>query len=181
MNLKATEFEGLFVVETRELVDGRGSFVEAWNRLAFREQGVEFRPDQVNISMSLSAGTVRGMHWQSPPAGQKKLVRCIEGEVYDAVVDVRKDSPNYGRHFGVELDSCSGRLLFVPEGFAHGWQALSRRARIEYIVEGFWDKDSERGLQPTDQGLGIRWPKPVTAIAKRDEQWPEFEPGTTAY
>lgn len=181
MDLKQTELDGLFVVESRELVDGRGSFMEAWNRQVFLEHGIDFRPDQVNVSMSASAGTIRGMHWQAPPAGQKKLVRCIEGEVYDVVVDVRKDSPSYGRNYGIDLSGSSGRMLYIPEGFAHGWQALSRRSRIEYLVEGFWNKDAERGLPPTDRELDIPWARPMTAIAKRDEQWPAFVRGTTCY
>lgn len=176
MNLKPTEIEGLFIVQPHERTDGRGSFVEMWNRAVFQEHGIEFHPDQVNVSLSVAVGSVRGMHWQAAPHGQKKLVRCLEGHVFDVAVDVRPGSSTRGQYLGVELGGGHSRMLYIPEGFAHGWQALEPRSKIEYLAEGFWNQKAEMGHPPADEAIGIRWPKMITAIAKRDQEWPAFIP-----
>lgn len=172
MILKPAEIDGILLVQSQARTDGRGSFTEMWNRQVFLEQGVDFRPDQVNVSMSLAVGAVRGMHWQAEPHSQKKLVRCLEGAVYDVVVDIREGSPTRGRYEGFMLDKSCGRLVYIPAGFAHGWQALEAHSRIEYLVEGFWNVGAEQGLPPGDPAVGIRWPLPVTALARRDQDWP---------
>src|SRR6266478_2089935 len=148
MRFIRTECEGLWVVEDEPRGDNRGSFTEAFRASEFAGHG--FRGVlMVNFSSSRRAGTVRGLHWQAPPHSQPKLVRCVRGSVYDVAVDVRPGSPTYGRHFGAALSEDNGLALCVPEGFAHGWQALVDGARIMYLVGGSeWRPESERGLRP---------------------------------
>jgi dTDP-4-dehydrorhamnose 3,5-epimerase len=130
---------------------------------------------QVNLSESEQAGTVRGMHWQSYPHGQAKLVYCMRGRVFDVAIDVREGSPSRCRHIGVQLSEDEPVGLFIPSGFAHGWQALTDRARILYVVFGApWTPASERGASFDDEAIRIGWPVPVTLVSDRDRSWPSL-------
>jgi dTDP-4-dehydrorhamnose 3,5-epimerase len=172
MNFETTRLGGLYVVEFEPRADSRGAFAEAWNAKAWISAGMPFRVDQVNISSSTHKGTVRGMHWQEAPHGQKKIVRCVKGAAFDVAVDVRPGSPTYGEWAGIELHESGQKALFVPEGFAHGWQALENGSAIEYLTEGFWNKDSERGVSPINRKVSVQWPARVAHVIDRDLSWP---------
>jgi dTDP-4-dehydrorhamnose 3,5-epimerase len=130
---------------------------------------------QCNLALTRHQGTVRGLHYQVPPAAEAKLVRCIRGAIYDVIVDLRRESPTYLEHLGVEL-SADNRLQFcVPEGFAHGYQALADNTEIIYMASQFHAPQHEAGLRYDDPALGIQWPLPVSMVSAKDSNWPLFE------
>lgn len=174
MELERTNIDGVFILHPVTHRDERGAFTESFNFSALAKHGLTFRVDQVNVSMSMEAGTVRGMHWQESPFGQQKLVRCVAGEVLDVIVDARPESPTYGQHKSVWLKAGDLQSVYIPHGCAHGWQAIRSFSEIEYLVSGAWNKEAERGFRPEDPGLAIIWPKPVRAVHKRDASWPLF-------
>lgn len=172
MRFESTPLLDLYVVSAEPRSDFRGSFTELWNRRDWETAGIHFQVDQVNVSESLRRGTVRGMHYQEAPAAQKKLVRCLRGEVFDAAVDVRPLSPSYGKWFGLKLSEEETRALYIPHGFAHGWQALVPGSAIEYLVDGLWSREHERGVSPLNRHVDIRWPLKVKHVIDRDLAWP---------
>jgi dTDP-4-dehydrorhamnose 3,5-epimerase len=172
MEFEASRLAGVYVVRFEPRTDFRGAFTEIWNAKAWITAGIPFRVDQVNVSESTHRGTVRGMHYQAAPFSQKKIVRCVRGAVFDVAVDIRPGSPTYGDWAGIELHDDSNSALYVPEGFAHGWQALEHGSSIEYLTEGFWDRDSERGVSPLNRKVGIQWPGKVEHVIDRDLGWP---------
>lgn len=176
MKFEETKLPGVFLVTPEERRDGRGMFAETFNLTEFGNHGLSFFVDQVNVSASMKAGTVRGLHWQEAPDGQVKLVRCLMGEIRDVVVDVRPESPSYGKHVSIWLQAGDLQSVYVPKGCAHGWQALRDYCQTQYLVGGPWRKDAERGLRPDDPGLGIVWPLPVANLNDRDAGWPLFVP-----
>jgi dTDP-4-dehydrorhamnose 3,5-epimerase len=171
MVLSPTKVYRVMLVEPAPHRDDRGVFTELWNKEIFAGNGIFFSPDQVNNSLSLKAGTVRGLHYQEEPDGQEKIVRCSAGEILDVVVDVRPQSPTYRKHVAVKLSAGDLKSVYIPRGCAHGWQALKDFSEIEYLVTGPWKKAAERGLRPTDPAIGIKWPLPVIGLNSRDAEW----------
>jgi dTDP-4-dehydrorhamnose 3,5-epimerase len=173
--VEKTHLKDLVIIHNQAYRDSRGSFHEAYNFMELVEYHRPIRIDQVNVSMSIDAGTVRGMHWQEEPFGQTKIVRCIHGEIQDVVVDLRRDSPTYGQHKSIYMKADDLQAVFIPPGFAHGWQAVKECSQIEYFVNGPWKKEAERGLQPEDPDVGITWAQPVVNLNPRDASWPLFK------
>jgi len=173
--VRETCLQGVLIVELAPRTDDRGTFAEVYNGKALLHAGVDLVVDQVNVSRSSKRGTVRGMHWQESPFGQKKLVRAVRGAAYDVIVDVRPESKTYGQWVAVELFPESWRSVFIPQGFAHGWQALEDGSEIEYCTEGLWRKDAERGVSPLDKAVGIKWVTDVKNVAPRDRDWPPLQ------
>jgi len=166
-----TNLEGLLLLEMELCHDHRGWFSEGWNA-----KNSNFRVDQVNFSTSPLKGTFRGLHYQADPHGQVKIVFCVRGKVEDVVVDIRSDSPTYLRSVKVELAPDNGRAVFIPKGFAHGWLSMEPYSQIIYLVEGPWNKESERGLRYDDPAIDLSLPAPVKVISSRDAQWPVIIP-----
>jgi len=174
MKLEKAPMAGLWSVAIDPKWDERGSFGEAFNASVLRDCGIEFTPvHQANLSMSARQGQIRGMHYQAHPYGQAKLVLALGGRAYDAVVDLRMDSPSFGQWYGTLLQP--GHGLFIPKGFAHGWQATEANVEILYFVDGPWILQSERGLSPLDPALGITWPVKEVLCSPRDLEWPSLE------
>jgi dTDP-4-dehydrorhamnose 3,5-epimerase len=155
-----TSFPGLFIFEPRVFEDSRGYFFESFNDRIFREQGIATQWVQDNQSSS-SYGVIRGLHYQLPPNAQTKLVRVLRGEILDAVVDIRKGSPTYGKAFTVILSAENKKQLLVPKGFAHGFSVLSPQAEVLYKCDGFYAKESEGGIIYNDPELNIDWQVPA--------------------
>lgn len=176
MNLYATPLTGLWVIETETRGDERGRFT----RLFCSEQFAAIRPElrfvQSNLSYTSKRGTVRGMHFQRPPAQEAKLVRCLRGRVFDVTVDLRLGSPTFGRWHSVELSSDNERQIFIPEGCAHGFQALSDDVELLYQHTAAYASDYEDGVRYDDPTLAIAWPLPVTVLSERDRQHPLITP-----
>jgi dTDP-4-dehydrorhamnose 3,5-epimerase len=153
--------------------DERGFFTETYKESEYLEVGIpKFVQD--NLSES-SKGVIRGMHWQNSPYGQGKLVSCLSGAILDVAVDIRKESPTFGQHISVELNSSEQISLWVPEGFAHGFQALEEGTRVHYKVTNYWNKESERSLSPLDKDLTIAWPIKSFILSEKDKAAPSFD------
>lgn len=170
-----TALGGAFVVEVERRGDERGFFARTFDVQEFAAHGLKPGVAQCNLSFNHRAGTLRGMHYQVPPAAETKLVRCTRGAVLDVIVDLRPGSPTYLQHVAVELSEDNRRALYVPELFAHGYQTLTDGAEVSYHVGEFYTPGFERGLRPDDPRLGIRWPLPVTVISEKDAAWPLLE------
>lgn len=156
MEIIETGFKGLLVIKPLVNSDNRGYFFESFNSDAFKKAGISFEPVQDNESKSCK-GVIRGLHYQIKPHEQAKLVRVAVGKIYDVALDIRKNSPTFGRWFGIELDSENKTQLFIPGGFAHGFSVLSDIAIIQYKVDNLYDKSSERGISINDPDLNIDW------------------------
>ena len=156
--------------------DGRGWFTETYSEAAFRSAGIPARFVQDNHSRSAEAGTLRGLHYQAPPAAQAKLVRCPRGRFIDVVVDIRAGSPRFGRHTAVTLTEENGLQLFVPEGFAHGLCTLDPDTEVIYKVTAHYSPEADFGIAFDDPSLGITWPFPLQALtlSARDRKHPRL-------
>ncbi len=146
--------------------------MRAWCAREFSEQGINFVPVQANMGFSLSKGTLRGMHYQIEPALEAKLVRCTRGSMFDVVLDVRPGSPTYKQWFAVELSADNGRMLYLPEGCAHGYQTLEENTEMHYMASAVYTPSVARGARFDDPAFQIQWPLPVTAISEQDRGWP---------
>jgi dTDP-4-dehydrorhamnose 3,5-epimerase len=170
MKFHSTPLSGLMLVETSETQDGRGRF----SRLFCEEEFAFIRADlhwtQINLSTTFHMGTVRGMHYQHPPATEAKLIRCLRGRVFDVAVDLRKDSATFLHWHGVELSEEGAAQFFIPEGFAHGFQALTDDAQLLYFHTAAWNRSLEAGLRHDDPALNIAWPLPITCLSEKDRQ-----------
>jgi len=166
-----TPIPGAYLIELEELRDERGWFARSFDIDEFERRGLEAAVVQSNVSYNESAGTVRGMHYQVAPATEAKLIRCIRGAIYDAVVDMRPESPSYGSHIGVELTAENRRALYVPEMCAVGYQTLTDGAEVLYQLSGFYAPECERGVRYDDPAFGISWPLPVTVLSQKDASW----------
>lgn len=172
MIFTATPLAGAMVLDLERREDSRGFFARTFCADEFAAHGLLPRVVQCNVSYNDEAGTMRGMHYQIPPAAETKLVRCTRGAIYDVIVDLRTESPTYLQHFGVELSEHNRRALFVPELFAHGYLALTGGAEVTYQVGEFYTPGAERGLRYDDPALAIEWPMPITVISEKDAGWP---------
>jgi dTDP-4-dehydrorhamnose 3,5-epimerase len=167
-----TEIEGAWVIDPATHEDERGRFFRAWCAQEFAEQGINFKPVQANMGFSLRKGTVRGMHFQVGPALEAKLVRCTRGAMFDVVLDLRPDSKTYGKWYGVELTADSGRMLYLPEACAHGYQTLKDRTEMHYMASHIYTPGSARGARFDDPAFQIHWPLAVSVISEQDRNWP---------
>lgn len=174
MRFTATDLEGAYLVDLERIEDDRGFFARAWCEREFAEHGLDATVVQCNLSFNHRRGTVRGMHYQAAPHQEVKLVRCIRGAIYDVIVDLRPDSATYGRWLGVELDQRNRRMLYVPKGFAHGYQTLEDETEVFYQVSEPYHPGSERGVRWNDPAIAIAWPVPVTEISSKDRGLPDM-------
>jgi dTDP-4-dehydrorhamnose 3,5-epimerase len=167
-----TRLAGAFVIDLELRADSRGSFARAFCQHEFAEHGLEPVIAQANVAFNRKRGTVRGMHFQYPPAAETKLVRATRGAIVDIIVDMRPESPTYLEHIEVELNVSNGRSLYVPRRFAHGYQALEDETETSYLVGEFYAPELEGGLRIDDPTLGITWPLPVGDMSDKDRAWP---------
>lgn len=172
MKFTESPLRGAFVIDIDPIGDDRGFFARWFCANECDQHGITSRVAQGNLSFNPRAGTVRGMHFQIPPASETKIVRCIRGGIYDVIIDLREDSPTFRQYFGVDLTDDNRRALVVPEGFAHGLQTLVDDTEVLYLVTEFYTPGCERGIRFNDPKIGIQWPLPVTAISPKDSEWP---------
>ncbi|MEO8693793.1 MAG: dTDP-4-dehydrorhamnose 3,5-epimerase [Acidimicrobiales bacterium] len=174
MKIWETELAGAFIIDVEYFADVRGGFARTFCRDEFEAAGVPATIVQSATSFNSAAGTLRGLHFQQQPFSQAKLVRVTAGSIYDVIVDLRPDSPTYGRHLGVELSLKNRRMLFIPKEFAHGFLTLADATEIEYQFDEVYAPGTEGGINYADPDLGIDWPRAVTVIADRDAMLPRL-------
>jgi dTDP-4-dehydrorhamnose 3,5-epimerase len=162
---------GLILVEEKRRGDARGFFAETYRESAFRAGGIDLPFVQDNHSRS-TGGVLRGLHYQLPPAEQGKLIRVVQGEVFDVAVDLRRGSPGYGRWLGTRLSGDDGRMLWIPPGFAHGFLVLSESVDLTYKVTAEFDAGLDRGILWNDPAIGIEWPTDAPVLSPRDQALP---------
>lgn len=170
-----TALPGAFVLDLERREDDRGYFARAFCQDEFTERGLKPVIAQANVAFNRFAGTLRGMHFQFPPAAETKVVRCTRGAILDIIVDLRPESPTYLQNVAVRLDEDNGRSLFVPERFAHGYQTLVDGTETSYFVGEFYTPDAEGGLRADDPRLRLEWPLPVTTMSEKDRGWAELD------
>ena len=166
-----TKLQGAFILDIERREDSRGFFARAFCQHEFAEHGLKPVIAQGNIAFNKRKGTLRGMHFQYPPAAESKLVRCTRGAILDIIVDLRPESPTFLQHIAVELSADNYRSLYVPERFGHGYQTLEPGTETSYQVGEFYTPNTEGGLRYDDPALGLSWPLPVEEISPKDAAW----------
>lgn len=170
-----TSLKDSYVINLQPSQDDRGWFARTYCKNEFNKIGHTKEWVQLNHSYTKQKGTIRGMHYQQPPFSEIKLVRCIAGSVYDVIIDLRKDSITYLKYIGIELSSVNKNMIYIPEGFAHGFQALTDECELIYHHSQFYEPGLEAGIRFNDRAINIDWPLPVTNISSRDNTHPLME------
>jgi dTDP-4-dehydrorhamnose 3,5-epimerase len=169
-----TKLQGAFIIDVEERPDERGFFARTFCQNEFEAHGLKTSIAQANMSFNHKVGTLRGMHFQYPPAAETKFIRCPLGALYDVIIDLRPESKTYGEHIGVELTSENHRALYVPERFGHGFITLTDNTVASYQVGEFYTPGMEGGLRYDDPVFGIEWPTAATVISEKDAAWTPF-------
>jgi dTDP-4-dehydrorhamnose 3,5-epimerase len=175
MMFRETDVAGAFEISPELKPDERGFFARTWCRNEFEDRGLNPRLEQCSISFNTRKGTLRGLHWQTAPFREAKLVRCTQGEIYDVAVDLRKDSPTYRKWSAVILSASKRNMLYVPEGCGHGFLTLQDETEVLYQMSEFYSPESARGVRWDDPALCVVWPLPVEVISERDRTYPDFQ------
>ena len=174
MIFRETKLKGAFVIEPEKIEDARGFFARIWCAREFGSHGLNRYYVQSNISFNREKGTLRGMHFQTDPHAEAKLVRCTRGSIYDVIIDLRKDSATYKQWIGVELSRDNHRMLYIPEEFAHGFLTLEDNTEVFYQMSEFYHPECGQGVRWNDPAFSVQWPAEVRVIADRDRDCPDF-------
>ena len=174
MIFKSVNLSGAFVIEPERHEDSRGHFARTFCVEEFRKHGLDTRVEQCSVSFNRKKGTLRGMHYQTAPFEEAKLVRCNRGGIYDVIIDLRRDSASFKQHFAIELDEHNGKMLYIPQGFAHGFQTLKDETEVHYQMSVAFSPDHARGVRWDDPMFGISWPQDERIIIERDRNYPDF-------
>ena len=170
-----TGLPGLVLVELEHVVDERGSFARTFDAAEWEARGMSARVAQCNLSRNAAISTLRGLHYQAAPYEEAKLVRCSQGAVFDVAVDLRPESPTFRRWFGAQLSAENGRMLYVPEGFAHGFLTLTAVSEVLYQMSSPYESAAARGVRWDDPAFGIEWPAEPRVVSERDRAFPDFQ------
>jgi dTDP-4-dehydrorhamnose 3,5-epimerase len=172
MIIEALPLAGAFLLTPEPVQDPRGSFARVFSREFFQERGLVTEFPEWSISYNAKVGTLRGMHWQAKPYWETKLVQTVRGTIFDVIVDLREESPSFGRWHGVTLSAAGREVLYCPEGFAHGYQTLEEHSEVFYHISQPFEPDCARGLRWDDPAVGIVWPRcPERIVSPRDAEW----------
>lgn len=175
MLFKEAKLKGVYFIELEKLQDHRGYFGRLWCKKELGEHDLNANIVQSNTSYNKKKGTLRGLHYQKTPYEETKYVRCTKGAIYDVIVDLRPDSPTFKQWLGVELNEENMKMLYVPEGFAHGYLALEDNTEVTYFVTEYYNKDAEAGVRYNDKAFDIKWPIAITEISEKDKNRPDFK------
>lgn len=175
MIFRRTKLPGVFEIDLNLYRDQRGFFARSWCQKDFVNEGLNPNTVQCNVSFNEKKGTLRGMHYQAAPFPEAKLVRCTRGAIYDVALDLRSESPTFKQWIGVELNSANHRMLFVPEGCAHGFLTLEDETEVFYQMSEFYHPELAHGVRWNDPAFQIAWPSTVELISERDRAYPDFE------
>ncbi len=174
MKLIETPLEGSFVIEPWKKRDDRGFFSRLFCQEVFKGHELEHEFVQINHSFSSERGTLRGLHYQLPPHDEVKIVKCVRGSLFDVIVDIRPDSPTFGKHFSAHLNEQNGLMMYVPKGFAHGFYSLEPDTEIIYFVSQFYSSQHEKGIRWNDPIISIKWPGDPVVISEKDASHPNL-------
>lgn len=175
MNFLKTPLEGAYTIEIEKRGDERGFFARFFCEKEFRAAGLETRFVQINNSLTRTKGTLRGVHYQLPPAAEVKVVRAVKGALWDVIVDLRPGSSTHLKWFGTELNDDNRRMMYVPRGFGHGFVTLTDNAEALYLVSAPYSPETERGVRWNDPAIGIEWPLEPRETSEKDRNWPDFD------
>lgn len=175
MLFNKTKLKDAYIIELEKIEDERGFFARTWDEEKFDNLGLNSKIVQCNMSLSKQKGIIRGMHYQLEPHQEAKFIRCTKGAIYDVIIDLRKDSETFKQWLGVELTERNYNMLYVPEGFAHGFQTLEPMTEVFYQVSESYHPESERGVRWDDPMFGISWPIDEKIISKKDMSHPNFK------
>lgn len=170
-----TPLKGAYIIDLQRLEDERGFFARTWCQREFKDHGLRTELAQCNISFNRLAGTLRGMHYQIAPHAETRIVRCTSGAIYDVIVDLRTQSETFKRWFSAELTAENRRMLYVPEGFAHGFITLRDNTEVFYQMTEFYAPEFARGVRWNDPAFGIEWPGKIQVMAEHDRLFPDFQ------
>lgn len=176
MRFTPLRLAGAHLIDLEKRGDDRGFFARFFCHDEFEQKGLRSGFVQINNSLTAHKGTLRGMHYQLPPAAETKVVRCIRGALYDVILDIRPDSPTFGQSIGAELSAENRTMMYVPEGFAHGFLALEPDTEALYLVSSAYAPASERGIRFDDPTFAISWPFAPREVSEKDRSWPDFDP-----
>ena len=176
INVKFTEskLKGAYIIEPKLITDERGFFARSWCQQEFEKRGLNSKLVQCNISFNHKKGTLRGMHYQTKPYEEAKLVRCTKGGIYDVIIDLRAESPTFKQWDAVELIAENYKMLYIPEGFAHGFQTLVDNTEVFYQISEFYHPESARGVRWNDSAFGIQWMSNNPIISDKDRKYDNF-------
>lgn len=174
MKFEKTRLEGSWIIDINKQEDERGFFARTFCQREFLEHGLNTRLAQCNVSYNRKKGTFRGMHLQVSPFQEAKLVQCTSGRIYDIIIDLRPESPTYLQHLGVTLSAQEYRMLYIPEGFAHGFLTLEENTNVFYQMSEFYAPECARGFRWNDPAFGITLPADIIVISERDANYPNF-------
>ncbi len=174
MRFENTMFPDAWLIDLEPNGDSRGFFARTFCVREFAARGLETGFVQHSLSHSNKRGTLRGMHFQIPPYGEVKVVSCLKGAIFDVIIDARPHSPNFGQWQGFELTEENHRQIYIPSGFAHGFQTLSGDVEVHYLISAFYQVKAASGFRYDDPAFSISWPLPVSCICDRDKAWPSF-------
>lgn len=174
MLFQPTKLQDAYLIALEPATDERGFFARSWCQQEFAAHGLDTRLVQCNLSFNKVQGTLRGMHYQLPPAAETKVVRCIRGAIYDVAIDLRPTSPTYRQWTAVTLSAENRLSFYIPKGFAHGFQTLTDEAEIFYQMSDFYAPAAARGIRWNDPAFQIEWPLPVTVMSVKDQGYPDF-------
>ena len=169
---KRLEIPDVILITPKVFTDERGFFIETYQKDDFAKAGITGEFVQQNHSKSIK-GVLRGLHYQKEPYAQAKLVRCIKGEIFDVAVDIRKNSPTFGKYVSVILSEENKKMLYIPRGFAHGFEVISDEAEVIYSVDNFYSKENESGIRWDNQKIDIKWPLKTPLVSSKDDLWPK--------
>jgi len=168
MKFYETELKGAYVIELEKFEDDRGFFTRVWDKKIMQDQGLKSDLVQMSFSFSKKKGTLRGMHFQKEPFREVKIVKCIQGKIFDVIIDLRVESKTYKKWIGVELSADKQKMIYVPEGFAHGFQTLEENTHVLYQMSNWFSPEHEKGIRWDDKDFNIRWPITDLIISKKD-------------
>ena len=178
MKFVGTELKGAFIIEPEILEDERGFFARTWCRKEFEQHGLNSNVVQCNISFNRNKGTLRGMHYQASPFEEAKLVRCTMGAIYDVIIDLRLNSKTFMQWIAIELTAENRKMIYIPEGFAHGFQTLEYDTEVFYHMSEFYAPEYARGIRWNDHKFNIKWPDGIRIISAKDKNFQDFDPRT---
>ena len=169
-----TKLKGAYIIEPKKLEDERGFFARIWDKDEFSKMGLDSKIVQSSISLNKKKGTIRGMHYQSKPHEESKIVKCVRGKIFDVLIDLRPNSETFKEWFSIELTEDNYKMVYIPKGVAHGFQTLEDNTEISYNISNFYNPRSSKGVRWNDKKFGIKWPLKVSIISQRDASYPLF-------